>query len=411
MINTQQNTGHIGQSLRTLRNRWLAAAACLAVAGTTAAASPSAGFGSQPTPIGGPQLGGHGVIVNYPSEDSRRLPSVPASAYVVADAGSGAVLAAKDPHGRYRPASTLKVLTAITLMPHLNPNAMVTASRAAADVTPSKVGLIAGDKYRVSDLYKALLMISANDAAIALAKASGSYDHAMAMMNAEAHHLRASDTVAKTPNGLDAKGQHVSAYDEALFARQALKIPVFMHDERLLTAKFPVRPHHHPVTLWNQNTMLQTFPGDLGGKIGWTTPAKATFIGWARRDGRTLIVTILHCTPLTEMTYAARLLRWGFAMDGKVKPIGHLVAPLGSAAGPLAAKGPVKHKGPVKVKTIVPQRAAAHRPKSAARSGTGISIPAGPLAAGAGAVAVAVLAAFAVIGLTKRRRTTSRILR
>jgi D-alanyl-D-alanine carboxypeptidase (penicillin-binding protein 5/6) len=73
---------------------------------------------------------------------------------------------------------------------------------------------------------------------------------------------------------------------------------------------------------------MYTFPGDLGGKIGWTTPAGATYIGWARRGHTTLVVTILHSPPGTELTVASRLLRWGFAMDGKVRPAGHLVSPL-----------------------------------------------------------------------------------
>jgi D-alanyl-D-alanine carboxypeptidase (penicillin-binding protein 5/6) len=278
--------------------------------------------------VGGPQLAGRGVIVNYPVQGGQRLPRVRASAYVLADAGTGQVLAAKDPHGWYRPASTLKVLTAITLMRALSPDATVVASHWAANTEPSKVGLIAGDSYRVSDLLKALLMISANDAAIALVQATGSYAKGMAMLNAEAHRLRADDTVAVTPNGLDARGQHVSAYDEALFARQALTVPAFMHDEGLRIVKFPLKPHRRPITLYTQNTMLGTFRGDLGGKIGWTTPARATFIGWARRGHTTLVVTILHCTPLTEMTYAARLLNWGFAMDSTVKPVGTLVSPL-----------------------------------------------------------------------------------
>ena len=247
-----------------------------------------------------PQLARRGVIVNYPAHGARRLPQVTASAYVVADAGTGQVLAAKDPHGLYRPASTLKVLTAIALMPALNPDATVVASRRAANQIPSKVGLIQGDSYKVSDLFKALLMISANDAAVALAQATGSYAKGMALINAEAHRLQAYDTVAMRPNGLDAPGQHVSAYDEALFARQALAVPAFMHDETLRSFRFQLRPHgrrHHPrwATLWTQNSMLYTFRGDLGGKIGWTTPAGATFIGWARRGHTTLVVTILHC--------------------------------------------------------------------------------------------------------------------
>ena len=172
--------------------------------------------------------GSDSVPVASSSQATRpSLRRIPASAYVVANAKTGAVLAAKDPHGRYEPASTLKVLTAITMLPRLNPGAMVLASKQAASI-PNIIGLIPGHRYRVADLFPALLMISANDAAVTLAEASGSLTKGMALMNAEAHHLQAYDVVAKQPNGLPATGQVVSAYDLALIARAALAIPAFM---------------------------------------------------------------------------------------------------------------------------------------------------------------------------------------
>ena len=129
-----------------------------------------------PAAIGGAQLAGRGVIVNYPSSGSvPRLPDVKASAFVIADAGTGQVLAARDPHGWYRPASTLKVLTAISLIPVLNPNATVVATEQAVSVTPNVVGLLPGHAYKISDLFTALLTISANDAAVALTQATGSF--------------------------------------------------------------------------------------------------------------------------------------------------------------------------------------------------------------------------------------------
>src|SRR5215831_3503554 len=242
----------------------------LALAPAQPAGAASGGRGT----VGGPQLASHGVVVNYPAAQARPLPQVKASAYVLADAGTGQVLAAKDPHGWYLPASTLKVLTAITLMPVLNPNATVVTTRRAASAIPSRVGLIPGDRYKVSDLFKAMLMISANDAAMSVAQATGSLSKGVAMMNAEAHHLRADDTVAKRPSGLNGPGQHVSAYDEALFARQALTIPEFMQDEQLRIMRFPRKPHHKPETLFTQNLMLGTYRGDLGGKIGWTNASE-----------------------------------------------------------------------------------------------------------------------------------------
>lgn len=333
--------------------------------------------------IGGPQLAGHGVVVNYPSAQARPLPKVKASAYVIADAGTGQVLAAKDPHGWYLPASTLKVLTAITLMPVLNPNATVVTTRRAANVEPSKVGLIAGRSYRISDLFKAMLLISANDAAMSVAQATGSVSKGVAMMNSEAHHLQADDTVAKRPNGLNGPGQHVSAYDEALFARQALTIPQLMRDERLRTARFPLKPRKKPATLWNQNTMLGTYRGDLGGKIGWTTASKTTFIGWARRGGHTLVVTILHCKPLYELTYAARLLDWGFDEDGKVKPVGVLVPPL--PAHTVANPAP----RPAKPHALPPAK---------------LSLPGIPMLAGLGTLMLASLAGVTTLVITRRGR-------
>ena len=315
-----------------------------------ASAAPRLASGSQPESarqmVGGQQLASPGLVVHYPAVHDRahgvrKLPRVPAAAYVIADANTGQVLAAKDAHGLFPPASTLKILTAITLIPLLNPNAMVVATRRATSVQPNVVGLIAGHRYRVADLFRALLLISANDAAVSLVQATGSFDRGMALINAEAHRLQAYDVVARQPNGLPATGQVVSAYDEALIARQALAIPAFMKYDSTLAARFQVKKRKW-VTLVNQNTLLTGYRGGIGGKIGWTVKSEATYVGLARRGGVTLIVTLLHCTPLQEITSGERLLNWGFAMDGKVTPVGTLVKPLPSVvtARPGAAAAP-----------------------------------------------------------------------
>jgi serine-type D-Ala-D-Ala carboxypeptidase (penicillin-binding protein 5/6) len=328
--------------------------AAAAIAAPAAAASPSPAAASpspvaaSPSPaatgpvigpvIGGVQLSGRGVLVNYPSRANLRLPKINASAWVIADAGTGQVLAAKDPHGWYRPASTLKVLTAISLIPALNPNAMVVASKQATTVSPNIVGLLPGHSYQVSDLFTALLTISANDAAMALTQATGSLSQGMTVINAEARHLQADDTVAVTPNGLDAPGQHTSAYDLALFARQGLQMPAFLKYDQTTSGQFRISKKKS-VGLWNQNSLLATYPGALGGKIGWTSAAGATYVGMARRHGVTLIVTVLHCPALTEIKAGKSLLNWGFAVDGKVRPVGTLVGPKQPpAAGPAPSR-------------------------------------------------------------------------
>jgi serine-type D-Ala-D-Ala carboxypeptidase (penicillin-binding protein 5/6) len=337
--------------------------------------------------VGGAELASPGVVVHYPATGAIPLPQVPASAYVIADASTGQVLAAQDAHGLFPPASTLKVLTAITLIPRLNPDATVVASTQAATTEEYDVGLIAGRRYKVSDLFKALLLISANDAAVALTQATGSLAKGMALINAEAQHLQAYDVVAKQPNGLPATGQVTSAYDQALIARQALRMPAFMKYDSTVRAGFPVTPQQM-VPLVNQNTLLTDYPGGIGGKIGWTEAAEATYIGMARRDGVTLIVTILHCTSLQEITSGEELLNWGFAMDGKVRPVGQLVPPLPAVTAS-------------RVSQAHPKQRAAARKVAAGPAASGPALPAVPLAAGSA------LAAIAVAGTalyTRRRR-------
>jgi len=289
------------------------------------------------SPIGGPLLASAGQVVDYSSSTAPRLPSVNASAFVVADAGTGAILAARDPHGHYLPASTLKVLTAVTLLPVLHPETTTVATTLAASAEPMSAGLVPGQRYKVSDLFTALLTISANDAAVALAQATGSYSRGIALMNATAARLQARDTHVVDPNGLNAPGQFTSAYDLALFARQAVAMPAFLHYDQIHSASFPIQPGRSE-TLYNQNRLLHDYPGGIGGKIGWTSAAGATYVGLARRNGVTLIVTLLHCPSLTEITSAERLLDWGFAADHKVTPVGALVPPLVQPATQRVAK-------------------------------------------------------------------------
>jgi serine-type D-Ala-D-Ala carboxypeptidase (penicillin-binding protein 5/6) len=354
------------------------AAAGAAVLFAAGAASPAFAVTGPAPVIGGAQLAGRGVIVDYGTGSARRLPDVQASAFVVADADTGQVLAAKDPHGWYRPASTLKMLTAVTLIPLLDPDGSVVASEQAASVEPNDVGLLAGHSYQISDLFTALLTISANDAAVALTQATGSYGVGMALINGEARHLQADDTVAVDPNGLDAPGQHTSAYDLALIARQALQLPAFLKYDETQTALFPITVKKR-VGLYNQNSLLTSYPGAIGGKIGWTSAAGATYVGMARRDGVTLIVTLLHCPALTEIDSAEKLLNWGFAANGRVQPVGTLVGPV---QPPKPAPVPAKPKPREQIAAARPHLTASSPSVLAAASFTGVAV----IAAGLGFV-------------------------
>jgi serine-type D-Ala-D-Ala carboxypeptidase (penicillin-binding protein 5/6) len=215
----------------------------------------------------------------------------------------------------------------------------------------------------------------------------------MQLINAEAQHLQAYDVVAKMPNGLPAAGQVVSAYDEALIARQALASPAFMGYDSTLSARFQVKPGKWE-TLVNQNSLLTQYKGGIGGKIGWTQASGATYIGLARRNGVTLIVTVLHCTPLMEITAGEKLLNWGFAEDGKVAPVGTLVAPLPSAAA--------VHQAAV-ARARAAQAAARARAAQLASQAEARSGGVNAALAAAGAVAVAAAIGGTAVARSRRR--------
>jgi D-alanyl-D-alanine carboxypeptidase (penicillin-binding protein 5/6) len=418
-LRTAIATAGVALSVAAAAAAWVPTAPASALALVPAAPVPglpvvAASSAASASVIGGSQLAGRGVVVNYAQVSGTkagsaasvpRLPGVKADAFIVADAGTGQVLAARDPHGWYRPASTLKMLTAISLLPLLNPDGTTVATKLAASQTPNMVGVLPGHAYRISDLFTALLMISANDAAVALTQATGSLTGGMAVINAEARHLQADDTVAVDPNGLDASGQHTSAYDLALIARQALQMPAFLKYDETLSAKFQVSKKK-TVTLYNQNSLLTTYRGALGGKIGWTSAAGATYIGMARRNGVTLIVALLHCPALTEVDAAKTLLTWGFQVDGKVTPVGALVSPrpASTVAGPGAAGA---------AGASVSASPAAGRPRAAAAGrAAGTHVAAAPSAlTAAGFSCVTLVLAGMSFAYSRRQRPAARYQR
>ncbi|HVV29426.1 MAG TPA: serine hydrolase, partial [Mycobacteriales bacterium] len=230
-------------------------------------------------PIGGPELGSAGLIV-HPTADVPVPPQVDASGWLVADLDTGAVLAAQDPHGRYAPASTLKVLTALVAIPRLDPAGTVTATSEQVDVDGTKVGIVPGHAYTVSMLLHGLLMVSGNDAARVVAGALGGNDVVQGLMNGEAEHLQALDTHAGSVTGLDAPGQTSSAYDLALLARAALKLPAFAEAVATPTYEFS-GAGVAPFQISNHNPLLGHYAGTYGVKNGYTNAAQASFIGAA----------------------------------------------------------------------------------------------------------------------------------
>lgn len=290
--------------------------------------SPSASAATEPV-LGGPRLGQtRGTVVDL-SGGAKELPDVKARTWVLADATTGEVLAAKKAHKLRRPASTLKTLTALTLLPELDPQATWTGTATAANAYGSKAGIRKGQLYTVDQLFYGLLLPSGNDAAIALAQANSSVAKTVRQMNDVAKELQAYNTTARNTSGLDAPGQFSTAYDLALIARAALARGDFREYVGAKTAKFPNprKKRNKPITLYNQNDLvMKNYKGAVGVKTGYTSKAGRTFIGAAERGGTTLIVTLMGIQEPSDEA-AKKLLNWGFKNREKIQAVGELVPP------------------------------------------------------------------------------------
>lgn len=296
---------------------------------TAATGSHPAGTTATSEPVGGPRLTGSGLLVDRPA-DVPAPPSVAAASFVVADAETGAIILARGPHVRRLPASTLKALTALTLLPRLDPAAVHVATQEEANIEGSSVGLSRGGTYTVGQLFQGLMLTSGNDAAQALANHAGGVPQTVRLMQAEADRLGAKDTVVRNPSGLDAPGQLTSAYDLALIARAGLAREDFRRLVATKRVRFPGKPvagaARPAYEIQSHNRLLYNYPGAIGVKNGFTVAARWTYVGAATRGGRTYIITELTKTH-PSWRYTAAVLDWAFAYGHRVRPVGHLVDP------------------------------------------------------------------------------------
>jgi D-alanyl-D-alanine carboxypeptidase (penicillin-binding protein 5/6) len=316
----------------------------------TAVAVSSGTTTSKPVPLpapasdtGGAQLARPGVQVALPAGVARP-PALRAAAWVVADLATGNVLASCNAHVPLAPASTLKVLTALSLHGRIDRSQRYVARPEDAGVDGTKVGLSPGSVYTVADLWHGLLMGSGNDCANALAALAGGMPAASRLMTDTARSLGARDTVVANTSGLDAAGQVTSAYDLALFGRALLRDPALAALVRTKTYAFPGKGKvfgkaRKTYQIQNHDLLLYRYPGATGIKNGFTTAAGASFVGSATRAGHSYLVALLR-SDYDSWRLGAALLTWAFANGGQAAPVGTLNVPAADAAPQRASTVP-----------------------------------------------------------------------
>ena len=248
---------------------------------------------------------------------SARAVEVAAPSALLMEKETGTVLFAKNEHAKLEPASVTKVMTILLTMEaidagQLTYDTMVTASAHACSMGGSQIWLKESEQMTVSDMLKAVCVVSANDCAVALAEQiAGSEDAFVERMNQRAKELGMNDTTFKNATGLPAQGHVTSAYDIALMSRELIL--------------------HHPgirqyTTIWmdslrdgaselvNTNKLIRFFDGATGLKTGSTDSALYCLSGTAERDGMELIAVIMKdATSAQRFEDAKTLLSYGFS--------------------------------------------------------------------------------------------------
>ncbi|MCY1145295.1 serine hydrolase [Actinoplanes sp. Pm04-4] len=284
--------------------------------------------------IGGDALATHGLVV---PAGAKPPPAVTATTWMVADLDTGEVLGGCGPHVFQTPASVQKTLLAATVIDKLDPKQRMTVVPGDLNIEAgsSAVGLVVGGQYQISTLWLGLMLNSGNDAANALARLAGGggadgVAKTVAAMNANARRLGAYQTHAVTPSGLDGPGQFTSAYDLALIARVCFANADFRRYVLTERAQMPAQPKLKKggFQFQNENKLIFNYPGALGGKTGFTTVARHSYVGAAQRNGRRLVVTLLgaEARPQRGWQQGASLLDWGFSLP-KDESVGKLVSP------------------------------------------------------------------------------------
>jgi D-alanyl-D-alanine carboxypeptidase len=236
-------------------------------------------------------------------------PEIGGKSAAVIEANCGTLLYGFNENERRPPASLTKIAAAMATVRHAKLTDLVdvkiTGWDLAADDDSTIMGLEAGMRLPVRDLLYGMLLVSGNDAALALAEHLGS-QRFVGWMNEEATHLGLVNTHFVTPDGRDAAGHYSTALDMALMGRALLQDTLL---QQVVNTK-SYQPQWDRQAIWNNNEMIYAYTDAVGVKTGYTEQAEYTIVTGVERNGRLLIASVfgswnLYWDPV-------RLLNWAF---------------------------------------------------------------------------------------------------
>lgn len=252
------------------------------------------------------------LVLPVNAQSTEAPPRPNAQAAVLIESESGDVIMELNASSRLPMASTTKIMTALVALELSSPDTVLTVDAAAVGAEGSSVYLSAGEKLTLEQLLYALLLESANDAALAIAIGlCGSVEDFSARMNRKATELGLTDTHFVNPHGLDDEAHYTTAYELAVIAQAALKNPMFATIVSTRRATIPHGELDEGRLLINHNKLLRTYGDCIGVKTGYTTRSGRCLVSAATRDGVTLIAVTLNAS--NDWQAHADMLDYGFS--------------------------------------------------------------------------------------------------
>lgn len=235
------------------------------------------------------------IIPIYADETTSSPPSLSAQSALLMEAESSSIVYEKNANVRLPMASTTKIMTALVALDLAAPDTVIAVDGRAVGIEGSSIYLCEGEKLTLEELLYALMLESANDAAVAIAIGlCGSEDAFIDSMNRKATSLGLSNTHFSNPHGLDAEAHYTTAYELAVIARAALQNALF---KTIVSTRKTTIPHQNTDgvrLLVNHNKMLRLYDGCIGIKTGYTQKSGRCLVSAAERDGVTMIAVTLN---------------------------------------------------------------------------------------------------------------------
>ena len=213
---------------------------------------------------------------------------------ILIDAANGKVYYEKNADERLAMASTTKIMTALTALRYFDADTEITVPACAVGTEGTSATLKEGESYSLEELLYALLLQSANDAAVTIAVGCcGSIEGFAQLMNREARLLRLSDTNFSNPHGLPSEDHFTTARELALITRAALQNELI---SKIVSSKTAVITSDTGLRRYfkNHNRLLSTYQGADGVKTGYTKASGRCLVSSATRDSVRLIAVTLH---------------------------------------------------------------------------------------------------------------------